>query len=112
MVTAGTYGKIRYFSEPERLNVLTSRLMEYAKQYDWHLQAWAVLSNHYHFIGSSSNPASLKEFICSLHTDTARHVNDLDKTTNRKVWYQYWDSHISYQKSYYARLNTVLLSQG
>ena len=107
MVTAGTYGKIRHFSEPERLNVLVSKLMEYAERYDWHLQAWAALSNHYHFIGFSSDPVNLKDFICSLHTETARYVNDLDKTTNRRVWFQYWDSHISYRKSYYARLKYV-----
>ena len=107
MVNAGTYGKVGYFSETERLNVLTSALMEYAKQYNWCLQAWAVLSNHYHFIGFSSDPANLKDFISSLHTATARYVNALDKTTNRKVWYQYWDSPISYQKSYYPRLKYV-----
>jgi len=62
MVTAGTYGKTRYFSDPERLNVLTSKLMEYATRYDWSLQAWAVLSNHYHFIGFASDPANKKLF--------------------------------------------------
>ena len=107
MVTAGTYGKTRYFSDPERLNILTSKLIEYATRYNWSLQAWAVLSNHYHFIGFTSDPANLKDFISSLHTETVRYVNDLDKTINRKVWYQYWDSRISYQKSYYARLKYV-----
>ena len=107
MLTAGTYGKVRYFSESERLNVLTSKLMGYAKRYDWSLQAWSVLSNHYHFIGYSHSPENLKDFISSLHTETARYVNFLDKTTNRKVWYQYWDSRISYQKSYYPRLKYV-----
>jgi putative transposase len=107
MVTAGTYGKVRHFSDSERLNVLTSKLMEYANRYDWRLQAWAVMSNHYHFIGFPSDPANLKDFISSLHTETARYVNDLDRTTNRKVWYQYWDSRITYQKSYYARLKYV-----
>jgi putative transposase len=107
MVTAGTYGKALHFSGPERLDFLTEKLMVYAKRYKWNLQAWAVMANHYHFIGFSAEPGSLPDFASSLHTETARHVNALDGTMNRKVWYQYWDSHITYQKSYYARLRYV-----
>lgn len=107
MVTAGTYGKERHISTPERLDFVTDKLMEHAEQYGWHLQAWAVMANHYHFIGFSVKPESLSDLISVLHTETARHVNKLDGTVNRKVWYQYWDSHITYQRSYYARLKYV-----
>jgi putative transposase len=107
MVTSGTYGKVFHFSTPERLDFLTSKLLEYAERYGWKLQAWSVMSNHYHFIGFSNTPENLKDFISSLHVNTAAYVNNLDKTSNRKVWYQYWDSHITYQKSYYPRLKYV-----
>ena len=107
MITAGTYGKVHFFSTPERLDFLADALLKYAMQYQWYLQAWAVMENHYHFIGISDIPNNLRDFMSSLHTETARHINAEDNTLNRKVWYQYWDSHITYQKSYFARLKYV-----
>lgn len=34
-------------------------------------------------------------------------INGLDNLPNRKIWYQFWDSHITNQTSYFARLNYV-----
>ena len=42
-----------------------------------------------------------------LHTRTAEWINRLDKTPNRKVWHNFWDTKLTYQKSYLARLNYV-----
>ena len=33
--------------------------------------------------------------------------NRLDKTSGRKVWHNFWDTRLTYQKSYLARLNYV-----
>jgi len=107
MVTAGTYGKTHHFSTHERLDFLTDALLKHSKQYGWSLNAWAVMANHYHFIGFSNNSENLKDFISSLHTATARYVNLLDNTPERRVWYQYWDSKITYKTSYFARLKYV-----
>jgi len=42
-----------------------------------------------------------------LHTRTAGWINRLDKTPGRKVWHNFWDTRVTYQKSYLARLNYV-----
>lgn len=46
-----------------------------------------------------------------LHQSSARkdrpELNRLDDTPGRKVWFQYWDSPITFEKSYLARLNYV-----
>jgi len=50
-----------------------SRLFECAEEYGWELKAWAVLSNHCHFVASSpGHPAMLRRMISKLHTLTAR----------------------------------------
>jgi len=111
IVTAGTYLKRRYFDTPEKLSLLQKNLFELAETYHWRLQAWAIMGNHYHFMAiSPENPASLKELIRRLHGRTARELNQLDRFPGRKVWFQYWDSHITYQKSYLARLKYVHLN--
>ena len=42
-----------------------------------------------------------------LHSRTASWVNNADATPGRRVWYNYWDTRLTYEKSYRARLNYV-----
>ena len=107
MVTAGTYNKVPYFNSRERLDFLLNNLLEYAKSYEWKLQAWSIMNNHYHFIGFCKQPENLKGFISSLHTATAKYINKLDNSAKRQVWFNYWDSRISFPKSYLPRLKYV-----
>ncbi|MFZ0213038.1 MAG: transposase [Candidatus Acidiferrales bacterium] len=108
IVTAGTYQKQSFFGSRERLNFLCETLLGLAADYKLQLEAWAAFPNHYHFIATSpARTADLRRFIGHLHAVTAKEVNRLDRTPARRVWYQYWDSRITYQKSYLARLNYV-----
>ncbi|MEW6202054.1 MAG: transposase [bacterium] len=108
MVTAGTYKKQHLFNTPEKIQILHDSLIEFALEAKWELQAWAIFSNHYHFIAiSPDNPENLSSFISKLHMVTAKIINQVDRITGRKVWFQYWDSQITFQKSYLARLNYV-----
>ena len=45
--------------------------------------------------------------LAELHAKTAAWVNRLDRTPGRTVWHNYWDTRLTYQKSYLARLNYV-----
>ncbi len=45
--------------------------------------------------------------LTALHSTTAREVNRLDATAGRKVWHNYWDTALTYEQSYLARLNYV-----
>ncbi len=108
MVTAGTRGKQCFFRSPELLDLLCDSLLALAPNYGWQLQAWAVLANHYHFIALSPAKAeALRPFIRHLHSITAREINRIEGTGGRKIWFQYWDTHLTYEKSYFARLNYV-----
>jgi putative transposase len=49
----------------------------------------------------------LRTLVRHLHSLTARELNQRDNTAGRKVWFQYWDSQITFEKSYLARLNYV-----
>jgi putative transposase len=107
IVTAGTYKKAHVFSTPDRLAYLTDALLTLAEEYRWRLQAWAIFSNHYHVVAESEQPAFLKRLVQYLHSITAKHVNLLDETPGRKVWFEYWDTYLTYQNSFLARLNYV-----
>jgi putative transposase len=55
----------------------------------------------------STESLTLPRFIGHLHTATPKELNRLDETPRRRVWFQYWDSHLTYPRSYLARLNYV-----
>ena len=108
IVTCGTYLKRHHFRGAERLRFLCDALLGRAAEYGWNLQAWAVFSNHYHFVALSPAGAdSLVLFLKKLHSDTAMAANRWDGTRGRQVWFQYWDKHLTFEKSYFARLSYV-----
>jgi putative transposase len=110
-ITAATYLKAHYFHTSARLGFLQRELLTTARNFLWEIEAWAVFSNHYHFVAHSPNDSrgarSLSKMLSALHTRTAEWVNRLDKTPKRKVWHNFWDTKLTYQKSYLARLNYV-----
>ncbi len=66
---------------------------------------------HYHFVAHSplddSDAESLSEMLGLLHEKTAKWINRLDAKPGRQVWYNFWETRLTYQKSYLARLNYV-----
>ncbi len=107
-VTASTYKKYPHLKTAARKDFFQHLLFQIAADFGWQLQAWAILQNHYHFIAvSPDNPRTLSRFIGKLHMLSAKNFNLQDQTPGRKVWFQFWDTHLTYQKSYLARLNYV-----
>ena len=107
MVTAGTYLKLPLFQDPEALTYLTNLLLELAESYGWKLEAWAVFPNHYHFLGESEKDGNLKGFMREFHSKSAMEINQMDGARGRKVWFQYWESRVTFHRSFLARLNYV-----
>jgi putative transposase len=108
MVTCATLHKRRLFSTPSKLTVLENELLALSEKYHWQLQAWAVFANHYHFAARGlPDKAALGKFLGHLHTKTAIELNKLDEAKGREVWYNFWDTKLTYERSYLARLNYV-----
>lgn len=111
-ITASTLHRERRFHDATRLDLLHDALLAHAKEFGWQLEAWAVFSNHYHFIARPSKEeqvsADLGMMCKALHEWTARKLNALDQTPGRSVWHNYWDTHLTFENSYRARLNYVM----
>ena len=111
MVTAGTYQKAHFFSGDERLKGLHDGLLRYAHRYGWQLEAWAVFPNHYHFIGrppeEEENAETLSRFLKHFHGRSSAWINRLEDCPGRKAWHNYWESRLTFEESYFARLNYV-----
>ena len=107
-VTASTLHKRHHFDTAEKRDLLERMLLTRARRDGWQLEAWAVFANHYHIV-VRGNPDSknLGTFLHDLHGASARELNKLDSVTGRQVWFNYWDTKLTIQHSYLARLNYV-----
>jgi len=110
-VTASAYQKAHHFRGAKRLRVLHRGLLTVAEKFGWQLEAWAVFSNHYHFVAHSPTNAgdasSLSDMLSMLHVKTAEWVNKLDSASGRQVWFNFRETKLTHQRSYLARLNYV-----
>lgn len=110
-VTAATYLKEHHFRFRRRLDVLHRGLLKVTRDFGWQLEAWAVFSNHYHFVGhsppNSDDASSLSQMLGVLHSKTAKWINRLDGEPARHVWHNFRETRLSFEKSYFARLNYV-----
>jgi putative transposase len=104
IVTAATYQKEHWFRGSDRLDMLESGLQRVMKDSGWRLEAWAAFSNHYHFVAHAETGATaLRAAIKQLHGETAREVNRADGAAGRAVWHNFWDTELTFEKSYLAR---------
>ncbi len=70
--------------------------------------SWAVMANHYHFVGDAPGGVDgTKLMVKALHSRAAIWLNRHDGIAGRKVLYQYWDTCLTDEKSYLARLHYV-----
>jgi putative transposase len=76
----------------------------------WSLEDWVILDNHYHIMVNapevSANPAKL---VAEYHRFTALFIRKINPEfgTLRKFFNNYWDTCITFEKSFYSRLNYI-----
>jgi putative transposase len=107
-VTASTLHKALVFRGSDRLCLLQGQLLAALSEYGWRVQAWAVFGNHYHFVAlAPADPRTLAPALSKVHSITAAEANRMDATAGRQVWFQFRDTALTFQRSYFARLRYV-----
>ena len=108
MITASTLNKQHLFRNVRGLNLIQETLLLFFADEKIIPHAWACFSNHYHFIAKFPEKADPGNKIRTLHQRLGHSLNQLDGLSGRTVMYQYWDKCLSFENSYYARLNYVM----
>ncbi|MFO0427323.1 MAG: transposase [Planctomyces sp.] len=111
-VTARTRGQRHLLAEDVMKDWFEAKFFELANEFGWSLEAWCVLSNHYHFVAHSptgaSSAESLSRMIQKLHSLTTKELNRREQKPGRtRLWHNYRETHLTFQQSYLARLNYV-----
>jgi putative transposase len=107
-VTARTTAQRHLLHTPERRSWFEQLLFDIFAEKGWQLEAWAVLSNHYHVVAHSpqGNAESLGPMLQRLHSQTTKRLNEEDRTPGRtRLWQNFRETHLTFQRSYLARLN-------
>jgi N,N'-diacetyllegionaminate synthase len=108
ILTASTLHKAPLFDSPAKLDVLRDTIFALASDYHLTVEAWAFLANHYHLVvGFEKATAPHRVFLRHLHREIALRLNALDRTPERKVMHQFWDTELTSEKSWLARLHYV-----
>jgi putative transposase len=108
IITAATLHRKGLFDTEIKLDLVRDAVFELAQNYRLILQAWAFFPNHYHLVLSFENSeATHRDFIRHLHREVALRLNSTDSTPGRRVMYEFWDTRLTFEKSWLARLKYV-----
>ena len=112
-VTARAKAQRHLLSTPALRDWFVETLFNLAQRYGWTLEAWAILSNHYHLVAHSpplqqGSAKTLSAFLQHLHSSTTKELNQRDSTPGRtRLWHNFRETHLTLQRGYLARLNYV-----
>jgi putative transposase len=108
VITAATLHRKQLFNSAGKLDLLRDTTFRLTKNYALILQAWAFFPNHYHLVISFEDATvAHRDFVRHLHRELAIRLNRRDGTLGRRVMYEFWDSRLTFEKSWLARLNYV-----
>jgi len=107
ILTGATHHKRLLFSDARRLDLLHESILTTASECSIELQSWSAFPNHYHLVAECPS-GSLSRFVRRLHSTTALSLNAIDGERGRRVWYQCWDTAITNERSWIARMRYVI----
>jgi putative transposase len=102
-ITGATHHKQQLYRSAAALDELQELLFAKAEQHECALQAWSLLSNHYHLIARGDGD-NVRRMVARLHTESANALNRRDGAKGRQVWFQFWDKTLTFERSWLARL--------
>ncbi|MBZ0202524.1 MAG: transposase [Ignavibacteria bacterium] len=109
-ITASIYLRRKLLKSEDSKEKLLFYIRKSVDHFDWKLEEWVILDNHYHLmLESPGSPEDLPDLMANIHKYSAiwinKHVNN--DSQDSKVWHNYWDKCLTFEKSYYTRLNYI-----
>ncbi|MDP9193227.1 MAG: hypothetical protein M3P06_16135 [Acidobacteriota bacterium] len=101
--TGSTYLKRHHYRDRQSLDAFADMFFGLARDHAISLQAWTFFSNHYHLVAQCAGEA-LRLMLSELHSRQAIACNRRDNAEGRKVWYQFRDTELTFERSWLARL--------
>ncbi len=82
-------------------------IQEYFDKYEWALNHWVILDNHYHLMGRSRKGEDLPAIFRAVHRLSGIFIREMTNC-EKPVWWNYWDYCPRNENDYMIRLNYLL----
>ena len=109
-ITGATYLKKPFLRLSEAKLYLLKSIRKGSEKYKWILEDWVILDNHYHLmLQAPDRDIDLSRLMNEIHRFTGLWIKKNINGTKRykKIFHNYWDTCITYESSYFARLNYI-----
>ena len=111
-LTARTAEERHLLADDSMKDLFEEKLLHIAGENGWKMEAWAVLSNRYHFVAhvpdGPGGAESIRTAVTKLHSLTTKELNQREGMPGRtRLWQNFRETHLTHQASYLARLNYV-----
>lgn len=109
-ITGATYQRKHFLINDESKIALINSIIKGFTDKNWVVEDWVILNNHYHLmVNSSKDTSQLNKIIKDILRFNSLWIKkNFSKFKNEEVlWYNYWDTCITYESSYYSRLNYI-----
>ena len=107
LLTASCYEHQHHIKTTERREQVLDLLFEQLLLRGMVIDAWVVLTNHYHLLVHVPAFDTLKVVFQHVHGKTAFEWNREENVSGRKVWYRYSDRVIRSESHYNTTLNYI-----
>lgn len=109
-ITGATYKKKHYLKSSQAKAKSIEYMFKSFEHFGWKIEDWILLNNHYHIMADAPEKAeTLSQVINNFHKFSAIWIkkNVLLDIDPERIWYNYWDTCITYENSYFARINYI-----
>jgi putative transposase len=106
-ITGAIHRKRPLLAPPELKKHLIDIIRIYFERYNWDLQNWVILNNHYHLMGKSRKGKDLPSIMRDIHKASASLITD-STHCERPIWWNYWDYCPRDEEDYWVRTNYLL----
>ncbi|MGH7595187.1 MAG: REP-associated tyrosine transposase [bacterium] len=103
-ITGGVLDKRLILYDDEHKEIVRATMEKWFAHFQWHLDAWIILGNHYHLMAKAKLANDMPTIIGRMHGGSATLLNRLDGTPARQVWWNYWDTCIRGDYDFETRL--------
>jgi putative transposase len=107
MITTGTYKKIHHLKRDEDKKLLFEIITEFCDEFEWRLEEWVILNNHYHLMAKSRKGTDLPKLFGKIHRRSAYLLKRKNKVSALRFWWNYWDTCVRDERDFYSRINYI-----
>ena len=106
-ITCRTFNRESFFMEDFKKKIVLNKILEIAKKFKIKLDAYSILSNHYHLLFYLIKGLDLKEIMQMINGGVSYELNKIGKKYT-SIWDQYHNKNIFGEEAYFNVIGYVI----